>query len=82
MDNQVIRTYYVLQDAVTEKFVGVDSSAGGYPYLTEAINAHQFYSVGAANELLNGGKNNCAYKTSFPKECGNTILRTINVILK
>lgn len=80
---EVLQTYYILQDKNTGKYLAIDSNSGGYPVLLSNPNsAAQFLTLKAIDDLLNGSKNHCAYKTTFPEECGNLLTRNVKIILE
>ena len=50
-----METIYVLKDVLQEAkncYVEIDKASGGYPYLTDLINSHRFYSLDSINEYM------------------------------
>jgi len=56
-----METIFVLKDVNAKDdescYVDIDRSSGGYPFLTDLINAHYFYSKERANEYRDLFKN-------------------------
>ena len=56
LKNNIMEDIYVIKDLETkekDKYVAIDQTSGGYPYLRDLINAHKFYSKEKAIDYMN-----------------------------
>ena len=45
-----MRTWYIIKNETTGKYIGIDRTSGGYPYDTEIYRAHRFGTQQEAKE--------------------------------